>query len=84
MPKQEEIQEENRKIRRLRLMVDMTIQLLYQTRDLTLAEGVQYIANARKFALSLFPGKEREFDLIYKPRFLRVLRERGIMNTLKN
>ncbi len=79
MNKEELIREENRKIRRLQLMVDMTIQLLSQVRDLTLPEAMQYIENVRQFALFLFPDKEREFELIYKPRFFRILRERGLI-----
>ncbi len=79
MNKNELIREENRKIRRLQLMVDMTLQLLSQVRDLTLPEALQYIENVRHFALFLFPDKEREFELIYTPRFFRVLRERGLI-----
>lgn len=78
------IEEENKKIRRLQLMVELTIQLLYQTHDLTLTEGFQHIENARKFAGQLFPDKIKTFDLIYRPRMLRVLRERGVLNFSQN
>ncbi len=71
--------EENRKLRRLQLMVDLTIQLLSQSDNLSLSESLQYIQNAKKFALLLFPDKGETFDLIYKPRFVRVLKERGIL-----
>lgn len=75
-----ELKEENRKLRHLRLMIDLTMQLLYQKQDLTLTEGMSYINNAKKFAVSLFPGKENVFDLIYRPRLLRVISERGLLN----
>lgn len=75
-----ELKEENRKLRHLRLMIDLTMQLLYQKRDLTITEGMGYINNAKKYAVSLFPGKEDVFDLIYRPRLLRVIRERGLLN----
>ncbi len=65
-------------------MVDLTIQLLYQSEELTLAEGFQHIENVRKFATYLFPDKEKTFNLIYRPRMLRVLRERGILNFSQN
>ena len=78
------IQEENRKIRYLQLMVDLTIQILYQTVSLTYREGLQHIDNARKFAVDLFPGKDLTFDLIYKPRLMRVLQERGILEFSHN
>jgi hypothetical protein len=75
-----ELKEENRKLRHLRLMIDLTIQLLYQKRDLTILEGLNYINTAKDYAVSLFPGKEETFDLIYNPRLTRVLRERGLLN----
>ena len=78
------IQEENRKIRYLQLMVDLTIQILYQTDRLTYREGLQHIDNARKFAVDLFPSKAMTFDLIYKPRLMRVLQERGILEFSHN
>ncbi len=79
-----ELLEENRKLRRLRLMVDFTIQLLYQDSDLTLSQGLMHIRAARRYAESLFPGKGEVFDLIYKPRMLRVLHERGLLNNNSN
>jgi hypothetical protein len=33
-------------------------------------------ANMRRYALSLFPGKELAWDLIYKPRLQRLMHER--------
>jgi len=71
-------------IRYLQLMVDLTIQILYQTDTLTFKEGLQHIENARKFAVELFPGKAKTFDLIYKPRLMRVLQERGILEFSQN
>lgn len=75
-----ELKEENRKIRHLQLMVNLTMQLLYQKQDLTLAEGFNYIRTAKKFAISLFPDKGDVFDLIYRPRLLRAMKERGLFN----
>lgn len=71
-----EKQEELRKIRRLQLMVDMVLSVLYQYPDLTLAGASEIIANCKNVALAMFPDKEFAFDLIYKPRFQRVLVER--------
>jgi hypothetical protein len=78
------IDEENRKIRHLQLMVDLTIQILYQTEILTYKEGLQHIENARKFAVDLFPDKAQTFDLIYRPRLIRILQERGILEFSHN
>ena len=46
------VEQENRKIRHLQLMVDLTIQLLYQSDGLTFSEGLLYIENARKFVFN--------------------------------
>ena len=71
----EAIRAEDLKIRRLRVTVDLVISLLHQT-DLPLVEAVRLVQAVRSQALALFPGKERTYDLIYAPRFARVLREK--------
>ncbi len=48
-PTQEEIDDESRRMRRLRILVYL--------------------------ALDMFPGKERAFDLLYRPKFQRVMHE---------
>ena len=78
------LQEENKKLRRLQLMIDLTIQLLYQSREINFKEAMQHVQNARNFALSLFPDKGHTFDLIYRPRLIRVIREKGILDFSRN
>jgi hypothetical protein len=68
--------EEARKIRRLQMMISMVMSVIGQDRDLTVEEASELIANARRAALSLFPGKELAFDLIYRPRLQRLMNER--------
>jgi hypothetical protein len=34
------------------------------------------VADTRRAALAMFPGKELAFDLLYKPRLQRLMRER--------
>jgi hypothetical protein len=63
------------KIRKLRRTVDLTTALLSQA-DLTLESAQRLIASCKKSALELFPDKEETFDLIYGPRFRRILAER--------
>jgi len=72
VPTTEEIAEENRKLRLLRLMVDLTISLMYQT-NLTREEALDHFEKVRGFALRLFPEKELAFELIYAPRFKRAI-----------
>ncbi len=70
-----EIEEENRRIRALRLLVDFSLAYLAQTR-MPLEEAQAVVEGVKKQALRLFPEKEETFDLIYLPRFRRLLREK--------
>jgi hypothetical protein len=67
--------DEERKIRRLRRAMDLTAVLLWQV-DLTLEQAQEIVDHAKKTALQLFPDKEGTFDLIYAPRFRRILVEK--------
>ena len=70
------VQEENKRIRRLRFLVDLTVSVLYQDTSLTLMEGRKMVRNAEKAILRMFPDKQLTFDIVLLPRFERVLRER--------
>lgn len=72
----EEIQDERRRLRRLQLMMDMVISVLSQDASLTIDEASSMIADSRRAALAMFPDKELAYDLIYKPRLQRLMRER--------
>lgn len=72
----EEIQEERRKIRRLQLMVNMVMQVIGQDSNLTIDEASEMVADTKRAALAMFPDKELAYNLIYKPRLQRLMRER--------
>ena len=69
----EALREENRRLRRLRIVVDLTLARLYQDPDMSLLEALQLTERCRDAALAMFPGREAAFDLLYRPRFERVL-----------
>ena len=71
------VQEENRRIRLLRMVSDLLVQVLMSGR-VSLSEADSLIKGTRKFAMKLFPGKEPQFDLIYLPRFRRAIHESGM------
>lgn len=71
-----EREDERRKLRRLQIMVGMVSSVLSQDPDLTPLRSQELIANCKAAALTMFPGKELAFDLIYKPRLERVVQER--------
>lgn len=71
-PTQEQIDDESRRIRRLRILVRLTLETIAGG-DLSPEEAAGMVAATRRLALEMFPGKERAFDLIYKPQFQRVM-----------
>ncbi|RKY84186.1 hypothetical protein DRQ09_08985 [candidate division KSB1 bacterium] len=75
MPSEKEINEENLKMKRLRFIVDLTMNILYQ-QNLTMKESLELIIATKKSVLKLFPDKSETFDLIYLPRFYRVVKEK--------
>jgi hypothetical protein len=72
----EERAEEQKLIRRLQMMMNMVMQVIAQDQSLTIDDAAQMIADSRKAALAMFPGKELAYDLIWRPRFQRLMRER--------
>lgn len=71
-----ELEEEARKIRRLQIMMSMVMSVISQDPSLTIEEASELAAGAKRAALAMFPDKELAFDLLYKPRLQRVMRER--------
>ncbi len=76
VPKPEELAEEQKRLRRLQFMMNMVMQTIAQDSTLTIDEASQMIADSRKAALTMFPGKDLAYDLIWRPRFQRLMRER--------
>jgi len=68
--------EEAKLIRRMQMMMSLVMQTVAQDGSLTIDEASQMIADARAAALAMFPGKELAYDLIWKPRFQRLMMER--------
>jgi len=68
--------EEGKRIRRLQMMMNMVMQVIAQDGSLSIDEASQMIADSRKAALTLFPDKELAYELIWRPRFQRLMRER--------
>jgi len=68
--------EEARKLHRLQWMIGMVLSAIYQDPNLTVEQASELVANAKQAALGMFPGKELAFDLLYKPRLQRAMRDR--------
>jgi hypothetical protein len=74
-PSNEAIVEEQKKINRLRLLVDLTIGVIMQS-NLPLPEAQEMVEALKKTTVRLFPGREDAFELIYRPRFNRIIMEK--------
>ena len=71
-----EQQQEEKNLRRLQLMMNMVMSVIAQDSTLTYEAASEMIADSRRAALAMFPDKELAYDLIWKPRFQRLMRER--------
>jgi hypothetical protein len=68
--------EEAKLVRRLQMMMNMVMQVIAQDASLSVDEASQMIADSRKAALAMFPDKELAYEIIWRPRFQRLMRER--------
>lgn len=66
--------DEGRRLRQLRMVVDLTTNVLMQGR-LPRHEAEDLVTAARRRILELFPDKQDTYDLILAPRFARLLDE---------
>ncbi len=73
---QDALRDEQRRTRQLRLLVDITAQVLAEDSGLTLCEGLRLVQAARTAAARLFPDNDSTFDLVIRPRLERILLER--------
>jgi hypothetical protein len=70
------IELEDKMIRRLRFLVNLTFATIAQDDSLTLEQSWEHVLALKGAAVAMFPGKESTFDLLYMPRFSRLLAER--------
>src|ERR1700691_323263 len=73
---QDQDADEARRIRRLQIMISMIASVISQDPALTVEEASELAAGAKRAALAMFPDKELAYDLLYKPRLQRLMRER--------
>jgi hypothetical protein len=72
----EELREERLKLRRLQMMMNMIMSVIGQDPDISVERAAEMVADSRRAALNMFPDKELAFDLLWKPRLQRLMRER--------
>ena len=67
---------ERRRLRRIRMIVELTHNLISTDTTVSHREARSLVACARKAILDLFPGFEERYDGIVRPHFERVLHTR--------
>jgi hypothetical protein len=70
----EELQDEQRRVRRAQLIVALASNLIMQG-HLSRTEGEMVVASARAGILRLFPDRESTYEILYARRFRRLLDE---------
>jgi hypothetical protein len=71
-PTREQIDEESRQIRRLRIAVNLTMQVIAEG-GASLQEALDMAEATRRLALTLFPGKEDVYEILYGSKFRRLI-----------
>ncbi len=71
-----EAQQEAFNIRRLQIMISMVMSVISQDPNLTVEEASELVAGAKRAALAMFPDKELAYDIIYRRRLQRLMKER--------
>ncbi len=76
MDSTQDIREEQTRMARLRVLVDLTAYRL-QHRALSREQALSLIERTRGEVMRMFPGKAEVFELVLRPRFRRILNERA-------
>jgi len=67
----------------MRILVDLTAQILAEDPNLKLCEAIRLVEAARSAVVRMFPGKEETFDLVLRPRLERIIEERFQLSSLE-
>ena len=74
MPTPEQLADEAARARKVRQLVDITTTLITQS-AMTRADAETVVEAIRERILELFPDGEQTYELIYAPRFRRIIDE---------
>jgi hypothetical protein len=71
----DELLEEEKKLRQLRFVVDFAMEYI-KNQNISHDEALKIVEGVKRYALKLFPDREEAFEIIYIPRFKRMLNEK--------
>ncbi|MFZ2490116.1 MAG: hypothetical protein WA208_01395 [Thermoanaerobaculia bacterium] len=67
---------ERRRLRRIRMIVELTLNLISSDRTVSYREARSLVGCARKAVLEIFPGFDAQYEQVVQPHFDRVLQLR--------
>jgi hypothetical protein len=73
-PTPEQLADESRRVRKVRQLVDIATALIMQS-NLTVDDAESLVESVRTRILALFPDGEETYEIIYAPRFRRLIQE---------
>jgi len=68
----EQIADESRRVRKVRQLVDIATAVILQS-NMTVCDAEALVASIRKKILALFPDGGDTYELLYAPRFRRLI-----------
>lgn len=74
---------DRRRLRRVRMIVELTLNLISSDRTVSHREARCLVECARKAILELFPGFEERYARSVEPHFMRVLQQRWPVEELR-
>jgi hypothetical protein len=78
----EQLADESRRVRKVRQLVDIASNLIMQSR-MSREDAEMLIATVRDRVLALFPDGADAYELIYAPRFRRLIDEFAVPRTAR-
>ena len=79
----QEIQEE-KNIRDIQRINDLFCMLLRKRKNLSVIDVILAIQYTRKYTLDRYPQKEELYNMIYRSRFVRIIKEHNLFNKIMN
>ena len=74
MATRQQLEDETRRVRKVRQLVDLATSLIMQAR-MSRSEAEELVATVRERILQLFPGAEDTYEVVYARRFRRLIDE---------
>jgi hypothetical protein len=83
MPTAEQLADEARRARKVRQLVDIATNLIMQS-NMTRRDAELLVRHVRDRILGLFPEGQETYEIIYAPRFRRLIEEFAVVSDIRS